>query len=213
MSILRFYGMSHTVVLSENILDIALWVKNPRWPPFVQGQAIDSYHFWYNRRRFVFLVTMMGFSGMPYIVILSENTSHIALWVKHSRWSPFVQGQAINSYHFRHNRDRFLFSVPIMGFSGMPYIVVLSENIFGIALCVKHPIWPPFDQGQAINSYHFRHNRGRLVFFCVYHRVFGYAVHSGVVRKYFRHCIVGKKSKMAAICQRSINKWTSFLTK
>ena len=209
MSILRFYGMSHTVVLSENILDIALWVKNPRWPPFVQGQAIDSYHFRYNRRRFVFLVSMMGFSGMPYIVILAENTSHIALWVKHSRWSPFVQGQAINSYHFRHNGDRFLFSVSIMGFSGMPYIVVLSENIFGIALCVKHPIWPPFVQGQAINSYHFRHNRGRLVFFCVYHR---YAVHSGVVRKYFRHCIVGKKSKMAAICQRSINKWTSFLT-
>ena len=30
--------------------------------------------------------------------------------------------------------------------------------------------------------------------------IMGYAVHSGVVRKYFRHCIVGKKSKMAAIC-------------
>ena len=37
--------MSDTVVLSENILDIALWVKNPRWPPLVQGQAINSYHF------------------------------------------------------------------------------------------------------------------------------------------------------------------------
>ena len=145
MSIIRCYGMSHTVVLSENILDIALWVKNPRWPPFVQGQAI-------------------------------------------------------NLYHFRHNKDRFVFSVSIMGFSGMPYIVVLSENIFGIALCVKHPRWPPFVQSQAINSYHFRHNRGRLVFFCVSHGSFKYAIHSGVVRKYFRHCIVGKKSKMAAIC-------------
>ena len=145
MSILRFYGMSHTVVLLENILDIALWLKNPRWPPFVQGQAINSYHFRYNRHRFVFLVSIMGFSGMPYIVMLSENTSHIALWVKHSRWPPFVQGQAINSYYFQHNK-------------------------------------------------------GSFVFFCVYHGVFRYAVHSGVVRKYFRHCIVGKKSEMAAIC-------------
>ena len=37
--------MSDTVVLSENILDIALWVKKLEWPPFVQGQAINSYHF------------------------------------------------------------------------------------------------------------------------------------------------------------------------
>ena len=29
--------------------------------------------------------------------------------------------------------------------------------------------------------------------------VFRYDRHSGVVKKYFRHCIVGKKSKMAAI--------------
>ena len=87
-----------------------------------------------------------------------------------------------------------------MGFSGMPYIVVLSENIFDIALCVKHPRWPPFVQGQAINSYHFRNNRGRFVFLVSSMGFFRYAVHSGVVRKYFRPCIVGKKSKMTAIC-------------
>ena len=44
--------------------------KNPGWPPFVQGQAINSYHFRHNRGRFVFLVSIMGFSGMPYIVVL-----------------------------------------------------------------------------------------------------------------------------------------------
>ena len=31
-----------------------------------------------------------------------------------------------------------------MGFSGMPDIVVLSENILDIALCVENPRWPPF---------------------------------------------------------------------
>ena len=154
MSIIRFYGMSDTVV-SENILDIALWVKNPRWPPFVQGQAINSYHFRYNRRRFVFLMSIMGFSGMPYIVMLSENTLDIALWVKHSRWPPYVQVQAINSYYFQHNR-------------------------------------------------------GNFVSFGVYHGVFGYAVHNGVVRRYFRHCIVVEKSKMTATCSRSSNKFISF---
>ena len=54
-----------------------------------------------------------------------------------SMMAAFVQGQAINSYHFRHNRGRFVFSVSIMGFWGMPYIVVLSENILDIASWVK----------------------------------------------------------------------------
>ena len=44
-----------------------------------------------------------------------------------------------------------MFSVSIMGFSGMPDIVVLSENILYIALWVKNPRWPPFVQGQIIN--------------------------------------------------------------
>ena len=30
----------------------------------------------------MFLVSIMGFSGMPYIVVLSENILDIALWVK-----------------------------------------------------------------------------------------------------------------------------------
>ena len=70
---------------------------------------------------------------MPDTVVLSEIIFHIALWVTNSRWPPFVQGQAINSYHFRHNRGRFVFLVSIMGFSGMPYIVVFSENNLDIA--------------------------------------------------------------------------------
>ena len=57
--------MPYIVVLSEDIVDIALCVKNPRWPPFVEGQVINSYHFRQNRDRFVFLVSIMGFSGMP----------------------------------------------------------------------------------------------------------------------------------------------------
>ena len=65
--------MSDTVVLSENILDIALWVKNPRWLPFVQGQAVNSYHFRHNRDRVVFLVPIMRFLSMPNIVVLSDN--------------------------------------------------------------------------------------------------------------------------------------------
>ena len=48
--------------------------------------------------------------------------------------------------------------------------------------------------------------------FGVYHGVFRYAGHSGVVREDFRHCIVGKISKMTAICSESNNKWISFLT-
>ena len=92
MYIIRFYGMSDTVVLSENILVIALWVKNPRWPPFVQGQAINSYLFRHNRDRFVFSVSIMGFSGMPYIMVLSEDILDIAVWEKNPRWPTFVQG-------------------------------------------------------------------------------------------------------------------------
>ena len=47
--------------------------------------------------------------------------------------------------------------------------------------------------------------------FGVYHVVFMYAVHNRIVRRYFRHWIVGEKSKMAAICSRSSYKFISFL--
>ena len=136
------------MVLSEDILDIALWVKNTIWPPFVQGQAINLYHFRNNRGRFVFLVSFVGVSGMLYIVVLSENIFAIALCVKHPRWQPFVQSQAINSYHFRNNRGRFVFLVSFVGVSGMLYIVVLSENILDIALWVKNPRWLLFVKGR-----------------------------------------------------------------
>ena len=148
---------------------------------------------------------------MPYIVVLSEDILDIALWVKNPRWPPIVEVQAINSYHFRQNRDRFVFLVSIVGFSGMPYIVGLSENILDSALWVKLSKWPPFVQGQAIKSYYFDIIEAGLCF-GVYHVVFMYAVHNRIVRRYFRHCIVGGKSKMAAICSRSSNKFISFLT-
>ena len=45
VSIMRFSCMPYITVLTVDILDIALWMKNPRWPLFVQGQAINSYHF------------------------------------------------------------------------------------------------------------------------------------------------------------------------
>ena len=63
--------MPDIVVLSENIFDIVLWVKNPRWPPFVQGQTIIDIIFEIKRHIRVF-VSIMGFSGMPDSVVLSE---------------------------------------------------------------------------------------------------------------------------------------------
>ena len=70
VSTIRFLGMPDLVVWSEITLDVALLVKNPRWPPFVQGQTINCYHFRYIRGIFVFFVSIMGFSGMPDIVML-----------------------------------------------------------------------------------------------------------------------------------------------
>ena len=58
---IRFLGMPDLVVWLEIFLDVALWVKNPRWPPFVQGQTINCYHFRHNRGIFVFLVSILGF--------------------------------------------------------------------------------------------------------------------------------------------------------
>ena len=55
------WGGETIVVLSENILDSALWVKLSKWPPFVQGQAIKSYYFQHNRGSFVFWCLSCGF--------------------------------------------------------------------------------------------------------------------------------------------------------
>ena len=85
VSTIRFLGMPDLVVWSEITLDVAFLVKNPGWPPFVQGQTINLYRFRHNRGIFVFLLTILGFSCMPDIVVLSENIFDIVLWVKKSK--------------------------------------------------------------------------------------------------------------------------------
>ena len=96
----------------------------------------------------------MGFSGMPYIVVLSEIILNIALWVKHSRWPPYVQGQAIISDIVEAVSWFWCLS---WGFQVGPmlYIVVLSENILDIALLVKNSRWLLFVKGRSINGHHF----------------------------------------------------------
>ena len=42
------------------------------------------------------LVTTIGFSGMPDLVMWPQNTLDIGLWVKHPRWSSFGLSQTIN---------------------------------------------------------------------------------------------------------------------
>ena len=46
----------------------------PRWPPYVQGQTINCYHFLQDSSRFVILVSTIGFSGTPGIVLWPERT-------------------------------------------------------------------------------------------------------------------------------------------
>ena len=80
VSIMGFLCMPDIVVLSENILDIALWVENPRWPPFAQGQTINLYILRQNSSRLTILVSSIGFSGMPDLVVGLEITLDIACW-------------------------------------------------------------------------------------------------------------------------------------
>ena len=136
-TIMGFSGMPYIVVLSENIFDIALCVKPPRWSPFPQGQAINLHNFRHNRGRFVLLVSIMGFSGMLYVVVLSENILDIALWVKNPRWLLYVEGRLINGHHFCQNRYRTVISVSIMIFYGIPSLMEWSESTLNIALWVK----------------------------------------------------------------------------
>ena len=37
----RVFRYADLVMWPENILDIALWVENPRWPPYGQGQTLN----------------------------------------------------------------------------------------------------------------------------------------------------------------------------
>ena len=71
--------MPDIVVLSENILDLALCVENPRWPPFDQGQTLNWYIFRQNRSRLTILMFTIWFSGMPDLVVGLEITLDIAL--------------------------------------------------------------------------------------------------------------------------------------
>ena len=78
-----------------------------------------------------------------------------------------------------------------MDFSDMLDIMVLQETIFDIALWVKSKmasisIRLSYKLTIFSREWTYKHNFG------VYHRVFRYARHSGVVGKYFSYCIIGK---------------------
>ena len=77
-----FSSIPDIVVLSENILYIALSAENRRWPPFDQGQTINWYIFRQKRSRLTILVSTIGYSGLPDLVVRLEITLDIALLVK-----------------------------------------------------------------------------------------------------------------------------------
>ena len=89
-----------------------------------------------------------------------------------------------------------MFSLSIMVFSGMPTIMVLSENILDIALGFKNPSCASLSQCQ---------------FWCL-HRIFFYARSSGVVQNYPRHCSVGKVQKMGNMHDNANNSEFCFLS-
>ena len=89
----------------------------------------------------------------------------------------------------------------IIGFSGMPDLVMLSAITLDIALWVKSKIAAICLRSN--NKLIAFTTQGRQIhIFDVYYRVLRYVRHSGVVGKYFRHCIVDKKIKMAVIPRR-----------
>ena len=73
------------------------------------------------------LVSTIGFTGMPYLVMWTQSALDIPLWVKHPRWLPFGQGQTLNKYNFPQNRSRCMILVSTMGFSDMSDLMVWSE--------------------------------------------------------------------------------------
>ena len=81
--------------------------------------------------------------------------------------------------------------VSTMEFSDIPDIMVLPEIILDITLWVKSKMASiPARLSYKLTSFSTewtqKHNLG------VYHRVFKYARHSGVVGKFFSYCIMGK---------------------
>ena len=70
------------MVMSEIILDIALWVKNPRWLLFVEDRSINGQminRFLQNRYGTVILVPIMMFYGISGLMVWSGSTLNIAL--------------------------------------------------------------------------------------------------------------------------------------
>ena len=123
VSIMGFSGMPDIVVLSENILDIALWVENPRWPPFAQGLTINWYIFRQNRSRVTILVSTIWFSGMPDLVVGLEITLDIALLVKSKMADICPRSNNIFVsywYHFGHHQRRFMIFLSHIGFARRP---------------------------------------------------------------------------------------------
>ena len=47
-------------------------MENPRWPTFAQGQTINCYIFRQNRSRLTILVSTIGFSGTPDLVVVGS---------------------------------------------------------------------------------------------------------------------------------------------
>ena len=123
--LLKFFSMDSTpswdlycisTGYQEDILERSEKIaQNSKWPPFGEGQTLNWHHFRQNGSSFLILVSTIGFSGMPDLVVWSEITLDIALW-ENPRWPPFVQGQTINWYHFQQNRGIFILLKSIIRF-------------------------------------------------------------------------------------------------
>ena len=62
------------------------------------------------------LVSTVGFSCMPEIVVWPESTLDISLLIISN--IPAIQGQALNSYHILQKKNKFTIFVSTIGFSG-----------------------------------------------------------------------------------------------
>ena len=78
-----------------------------------------------------------------------------------------------------------------IGFSCMPVTMVLPEIISDIALWVKSKM-ASISARLSVKLTSFSTKWTQKHNFVVYHKVFRYARHSGVVWTYFRYCIMGK---------------------
>ena len=107
------------------------------------------------------------------------------------RWPPYVQGQTINWYHFLENSSRFVILVSTIGFSSVPDIVVWAKKNFGHCIVGKIQDRRHFYKVRQWINVIFGSIEADSSFLLSTIRVFGHALHSEVVRKYYVHCIVG----------------------